>query len=267
MPEGHKTHWIARRHDQMLRDQVIRVTSPQGRFRSDARNVSGKTLTGVHAAGKHLFYEFEGQRIVHIHLGRYGKYREHKVPPPPPVGQVRLRMIGTQACIDLNGPTTCRVITLETRDEIVSKLGPDPLAGGRKSVAWDSISVSKKPIGALLLDQSVIAGVGNIFRAELLYEIGMDPNKPGNALTKPDFDHMWKVLTRMMKTGLKYGKIITVTASEAGKPISQLADSERFRVYRQPNCPGCDFAIETTDLASRKLYWCPHCQSQARQAF
>lgn len=164
MPEGHKTHFIAKEHAKLLVGQSLRVTSPQGRFRSDARKVTQRTLESVHAVGKHLFYGFEGDRIVHIHLGRYGKFREHVSPPPQPVGQVRMRMIGHHAAVDLNGPTTCRVIDPEQQEGVVSGLGPDPLAGGRKAAVWQKLSLSSKPIGALLLDQSIVAGVGNIFR-------------------------------------------------------------------------------------------------------
>lgn len=261
MPEGHKTHWIARQQTDLLGGQTLKVTSPQGRFRGDARKVSGRMLDRVTAAGKHLFYEFDGGRLIHVHLGRYGKYRIHDTPPPAPVGKVRVRMVGQSIAIDLNGPTTCRVIDQETRNAVVSKLGPDPLAGGRRDKVWELIKESGKPIAALLLDQSVIAGVGNIFRAELLYEIGLAPQTPGKQLSKSQFDELWKSLVRMMKVGLKHGRIITVTAKEAGKPLSKLGNRERFRVYGKDVCAKCDRPVETTEIAARKLYWCPRCQS------
>ncbi|MCL4160260.1 UNVERIFIED_CONTAM: hypothetical protein GTU68_050086, partial [Idotea baltica] len=179
MPEGHKTHFFAREHSQLLAGQVLKVTSPQGRFRGDARKVSGKILAQVTALGKHMFYEFDSGQIIHIHLGRYGKFRNLACPPPAPVGQVRLRMIGDENTIDLNGPTTCRVIDDELRQQVANKLGPDPLAGGRKADAWEKIQKSKKPIGAILLDQSVIAGIGNIFRAEILHDVGLSPDIRG----------------------------------------------------------------------------------------
>ncbi|MEO1614330.1 MAG: DNA-formamidopyrimidine glycosylase family protein [Planctomycetota bacterium] len=261
MPEGHKTHALAREHSARFAEQILKVTSPQGRFRGDARKVSGKVFERCEAVGKHLFYHFEGNRIIHVHLGRYGKFREHATPPPAPVGQVRMRIVGDTQAIDLNGPTTCRVIDDATRSEVVSKLGPDPLAGGKKRDVFENIRKSAKPIGALILDQAVVAGVGNIFRAELFFEIALDPNRPGNEITSQEFDALWKSLTKMMRTGLKYGKIITVTAKEAGKPLASLEGSKRFRIYGNESCPTCDTAIEALNLASRKLYWCPSCQS------
>lgn len=260
MPEGHKTHFIAGQHHAMMAGQKLKVTSPQGRFAADAKKVSGRTLESVTAAGKRLFYEFEGRRIVHIHLGRYGKYRELPSPPPTPVGQVRMRMIAGDVTIDLNGPTTCAVIGPDEKAELIAKLGPDPLAGGKKADVWKLVSQSSKPIGALLLDQAIVAGVGNIFRAEVLFETRTDPRIAGEKMSRETFDDVWKSLSKMMKVGLKYGKIISVTAKEAGMPLAQVDGKDRFRIYGKTECPNCGGKIQTIEIASRKLYVCETCQ-------
>ena len=143
---------------------------------------------------------------------------------------------------------------------MLGKIGPDPLKGGKAKDVFASVNTSNKPIGTLLLDQSVVAGVGNIFRAELLFELEMDPLTPGCEISRPQFDQLWKNLTKMMKVGLKYGKIITVTAKEAGKPLDQLSNQERFRIYGRTECPKCNSAIETPKIGGRKLYVCPQCQ-------
>ncbi|MGI9470272.1 MAG: Fpg/Nei family DNA glycosylase [Rubripirellula sp.] len=264
MPEGHKTHFLAQQHRERLGGQHVRVTSPQGRFRPGARRVSGRVLDTVRAVGKHMFYEFDGNLIVHVHLGRYGKFREFDSPPPAPVGQVRMRMIGTDSALDLNGPTTCRLIDRTEQQAVIDRLGPDPLGGGTKREVWEKISRSRKPIGALLLDQSLIAGVGNIFRAEILFETEIDPNVPGTNLTKPTFDLLWRSLTTMMKRGLKYGRIIAVTAKEAGMPLTQVEGEDRFRIYGKSDCPRCGGDIETIELAARRLYVCHSCQTRQR---
>ncbi len=260
MPEGHKTHFLAAEHARQFAGLSLKVTSPQGRFSSDARKVNGRILESVTAAGKHLFYEFEGDRIVHVHLGRYGSFVSEPSPPAAPRGQVRMRMVAPEATLDLRGPTQCRVIDSETRSSIVNKLGPDPLAGGKKAEFWANVSASGKPIGGLLLDQSVIAGIGNILRAEILFETRIDPTRSGNELTSEEFTRLWKSLTKMMKVSLKHGRIISVTASEAGKPLTKLSDKERFRVYGKSECPRCGGRVTNEPVASRKLYACPNCQ-------
>ncbi|EMI55237.1 formamidopyrimidine-DNA glycolase [Rhodopirellula sallentina SM41] len=217
-------------------------------------------MESVDAAGKHLFYVFEGERIVHVHLGRYGSFVSEPSPPSPAKGQVRMRIVGPEVTLDLRGPTQCRVIDEETRVSIVDKLGPDPLAGGKRADFLANISKSNKPIGGLLLDQSVIAGIGNILRAEILFETAIDPNRAGKDLTPDEFSRLWRSLSKMMKVSLKHGRIISVTAREAGKPLTKLADKERFRIYGKSECPRCGGAITQTPVASRKLYACPQCQ-------
>jgi endonuclease-8 len=180
-----------------------------------------------------------------------------------------MRLVGRSTCLDLNGPTTCCVIDASQRDCLVAALGPDPLAqmpsaATKKAAVWEAIRHSKKPIGALLLDQSVVAGVGNIFRAELFFELGLNPLTPGNAIDSQTFRAIWKTLTQMMRTGLKYGKIVTVTAKEAGAPRAKLEGGRRFRIYGKLRCPKCDGKVDAMKVASRKLYWCPECQGSSK---
>jgi endonuclease-8 len=265
MPEGHKTHYLANQHLDWFAGQTLKVSSPQGRFNAEARKVNGRVLESAWAVGKHLFYEFEGGRIVHVHLGRYGSFVIQGSPPAAPKGQVRMRWIGDSQTLDLRGPSTCRVIDRETVDEVCAKLGPDPLVGGKKADVFEKIVRSGKPIGGLLLEQSIVAGIGNIFRAEILFEIGMDPNTPGKELSKGQFDDLWKCTLKMMKLSLKHGRIISLTAKEAGKPLAKLTESERFRVYGKEDCPECGGKVAADKVASRKLYWCPTCQVSASE--
>ncbi|MEM6690646.1 MAG: DNA-formamidopyrimidine glycosylase family protein [Planctomycetota bacterium] len=262
MPEGHKTHYLAKVHHDCLSGGPLKVTSPQGRFRSDARKVSNRVLDQVEAYGKHLFYHFEGDRIVHVHLGRYGSFNSLPSPPPSPIGQVRMRLQGERETIDLRGPTACRVIGPDEKQAILDRLGPDPLSGARQAEVWSEIQDRRKPIGTLLLDQSVIAGVGNIFRAEILFEIGMSPHRLGSELDRKAFGELWRSTVAMMKKGLKYGKIISVTAKEAGQPLSQLEGNDRFRVYGHKMCSRCDSPISTPDVGSRRIYYCERCQTR-----
>ncbi|TWU03325.1 Fpg/Nei family DNA glycosylase [Neorhodopirellula pilleata] len=260
MPEGHKTHYLASEHNALFAGETLGVSSPQGRFSADAKKIDGCVLASVRAVGKHLFYEFENARIVHVHLGRYGSFAVQDSPPRPPRGQVRMRWIGSAQTLDLRGPTQCRVIDHETQTEICEKLGPDPLSGGKKSDVFAKVSASGKPIGGLLLDQTILAGVGNIFRAEILFEIGMDPKLPGNEIDPSRFNDLWKSMTKMMRVSLKHGRIISVTSKEAGKPLTQLGNDERFRVYGKTHCPRCNGKISQDKIASRKMYFCERCQ-------
>ena len=173
-----------------------------------------------------------------------------------------MRMIGDESSLDLRGPTQCRVIDADTRAAVIAKLGPDPLAGGRKADIRRNLTASSKPIAALLLDQSLVAGVGNIFRAEMLFEASIAPATAGNRLTGDSFERLYKALKRQMKVGLKYGKIVSVTAAEAGQPLAKVDGKDRFRVYGKTDCPTCGSTIKTEDFAARKLYYCEQCQTK-----
>jgi len=180
VPEGHTLHRLARLHQRRFGGHPVAVSSPQGRFADGAAVVSGRALRRASAWGKHLFHHYDDGPIVHVHLGLYGTFTEFPVPTektqPLPVGQVRMRMVGADFGTDLRGPTACEVIDEAQMDAVIARLGPDPLRrDADPSRAWSRIAKSQRPIGALLMDQSVVAGVGNVFRNELLFRHGIDP--------------------------------------------------------------------------------------------
>src|SRR3954453_1957181 len=183
MPEGHTLHRLARDQRRDFRGEVVRVTSPQGRFAESAARLDGQTVERVDAYGKHLFTWFGSGDVLHVHLGLIGKYRRQPSPPRPPVGLVRVRLEGPEATWDLSGPNVCRIIGPSDVDLVTKLLGPDPLRRGADVERFvENVQASSKPIGALLLDQSVIAGIGNVFRAELLFVHGVHPATPGRDL-------------------------------------------------------------------------------------
>ena len=136
MPEGHTLHRLARLHQRKFGRAPVIVSSPQGRFADGAAAVNGRVLKKASAWGKHLFHHYEGGRVVHVHLGLYGKFSEVDLPMPLPVGQVRMRMIGTEFGTDLRGPTVCEVIDEPDVDDVIARLGPGPAAPRRRRRHW-----------------------------------------------------------------------------------------------------------------------------------
>lgn len=261
MPEGHTIHRIALDHNKWIGSQQIHVSSPQGRFAEEARKINGKKLLGIQAYGKHLFYQWSPRRFMHIHLGLYGKFRVHKNRPPDPRGAVRVRMTGAERTIDLNGPNRCELIGIADVRRIQSRLGEDPLRQDADcNRAWNKVRKSRAAIGTLLLNQSVIAGVGNVYRAELLFLTGHHPDKPGRELSHQQFKELWDLTVAMLQIGVKYNRIITVTRVEVNKPLSRLTGKERLHVYKMPQCPRCDGKISSWMLGNRKIYACRRCQ-------
>jgi endonuclease-8 len=263
MPEGHTLHRLARLHQKRFGKAPVIVTSPQGRFADAAGAVSGRVLRTADAWGKHLFHHYEGGAVVHVHLGLYGNFTERPVPMLDPVGQVRMRMVGAEYGTDLRGPTVCEVIHQGEVDDIVARLGPDPLRrAADASRAWERISKSRRAIGALVMDQKVIAGVGNVYRSELLFRHRIEPHRPGTHVSEEEFDSAWTDLVALMKVGVSRGKIVTVRR-EDDKGLPGRPGRPRSYVYRRTGepCRVCGTPIRTEVMEARNLFWCPTCQT------
>lgn len=240
------------------------VSSPQGRFGEGAAAVNGRVLRRATAYGKHLFHHYTGGPIVHVHLGLYGAFTDSGVPMGPPVGEVRMRMIGADFGTDLRGPTACEVLDEAQVDAVLARLGPDPLRkDADPAPAWKRITKSQRPIGALLMDQAVIAGIGNVYRSELLFRHGIDPHRPGKAVDKAEFDSMWTDLVELMAVGYRRGKIHVVAPEHDRGAPSYAQGRPRTYVYRRAGdpCRVCGTTVLTEVLEGRNVFWCPICQT------
>jgi len=277
MPEGHTLHRLAHALTATFGGRVVQVGSPQGRF-ADARLVDGQVLEGAEAWGKQLFIEFPDDRFIHVHLGLIGRFDVHTGVDevPEPVGQVRLRVstsstAAPQAYADLRGATACDLWTRELRDAVIARSGPDPIRpDADPMLAWAKIKRSKAPIGGLLMDQGVLAGVGNVYRAELLFRHRMHPLRPGNTLRIGQWRAMWADLVELMAQGVVTGRIDTVrtehTPEAMGRPPRVDDHGGEVYVYRRTGqgCHVCGSRIRTAVLQDRNLFWCPQCQRRFR---
>lgn len=270
MPEGHTLHRLAHTITGRFAGRRVGVSSPQGRFAEEAAALDGSLVEGADAWGKHLFVAFEGERFVHVHLGLYGKLDVYDGPPPPPVGQVRMRLAadGDRPCYaDLRGATACELVTEDRRDAIVARLGPDPLRpDADPEAAWARIRASRTPIGTLLMDQGVVAGVGNVYRAEVLFRHRIHPLRPGNTLRRGQFEAIWTDLVELMTEGVATGRIDTVrpehTPEAMGREPRRDDHGGEVYVYRRHDqaCHVCGASVRTEVLATRNSFWCPRCQ-------
>lgn len=283
MPEGHTIHALADRLERAFRGHEVTATSPQGRFAADAQRLDGRVLERAQAWGKHLFVDI-GDATLHVHLGLIGMFPvKHLVDGvlPPAVGAVRLRLVGPGHVADLRGPMICSLVDATRRREIVATLGPDPLRRGqRPDAGWDRVQRSRRTVAELLMDQSVVAGVGNVYRCEVLHRLAIDPLARGVELSAQGWREIWDDLVLLMPLGRVFSQIITMPdqvedalrarrsgrAREVARRLTgeRLGDTfeRRFLVYKRTGqpCLRCSNTVQEREIAGRRLYWCPSCQ-------
>jgi endonuclease-8 len=243
VPEGDTLHRAAR-DLQALVGQRISAESPNRRGRSTrvAEVVDGRTLESVDAIGKNLRFRFSGGIVVRSHLRMTGRWSVR------PCGERRLgspwlvlrgdRFEG----VLWNGPI------LELHDRALRRLGPDIL---RRPPQFDAMlrrmrgADGTRPFGETLLDQSVVAGIGNRWLAESLWEVQLSPwSKLGDVL-EADRRRALVAAATLMRRALDDGRAAVRVYRRAGQP-----------------CPRCSASIASWGLGddNRIVYWCPGCQ-------
>jgi endonuclease VIII len=323
MPEGNEIHRWAERHEAAFGGRPVRVDGPQGRF-TDVDVIDGRKLQRVRAVGKHLGYDFGKDRILHIHMGLRGDFTEGSGALPEVRGALRLRMWNAAAVkqngeaapsgsngtmrrarysdddgtvqlapeklawVELRGPTDCSIYSEAKWQQLLERLGPDPLNAGQHAgkdgdgpdKAITRIGKSKKPMAALLMDQSVIAGLGNIYRAELLYRARLSPFVAGKDVPERTIRAIWKDAGTLMRAGMVDRRIVTTRPedrrshqvgvgsedgpSHSGKAAKAVPKDEVHYVYRrngQP-CFVCGTKVMRKEMDGRNLFWCPVCQAE-----
>lgn len=299
MPEGHSIHRVARRFAEGFLGQTLRVSSPQGRFAQGAALLDGARAITSRAHGKHFFFGFDNDLTLNVHLGMYGAWtfggdetfaaassigaprrmaeRETAgteaddapaayAGPPAPRPTTRVRLVGEHGYADLVGAAICRVLEPTGVAALDAQLGPDPLdPQADPEPFYAAAAATSRPIGAVLMDQKAVAGIGNIFRAESLFRAGQHPHTPAARVPRERLELLWRDNVTLMEAAVRLGRIVT-TAPEhrPGVPAERAWREHANYVYLRHGRPcrvcGQD-AIVVEDLGGRKLYWCTVCQA------
>ncbi|EGB07527.1 hypothetical protein AURANDRAFT_14007, partial [Aureococcus anophagefferens] len=260
MVEGHSVHRVATRHRSKLVGKTFRASSPNARFAEGAALIDGKEFAGIEAVGKNLFAWFGSgadEVCVHVHFGMAGNWAVFDAADEPETtATTRLRLAGHGVVSHLSAMTVAH----GTRDGLYAekrrKLGEDPLRDDADPERlWGKVAASKKSIGALVMDQSCFTGPGNIYRAEILFKAGVHPDRPGNSLSRDEFDLIWHHTVELLKRGYATGSILTVDKEDERK-YGQI----RRYIYNKAKCPKCGSRVVSWDIAARTAYACETCQ-------
>lgn len=267
MVEGHSVHRIASRFRTQLVGKKFAASSPNGRFAEGSQAIDNRVLSRMEAVGKNLFAFFSPEEavasndddvVVHVHFGMSGAWSvfDHmKEPEVKPTTRLRLEEVGGTSKL----VTHLSAMTVQHGDMALyttkkAALGQDPLRPDADPDAlWSKVKKSKKSIGQIIMDQSMFAGPGNIYRAEILFLAGIYPTTPGMSLNRASFDRVWDVSVSLLRRGYDTGSILTVD------PIIDpdlAANGERRYIYNKSRCSRCLGPIRSWNMSGRTCYAC-----------
>lgn len=253
MPEGDTIHRAARRMDAALRGREMVLAdapNPRSPIHGRAKRLEGSVLEQVEARGKHLLAHFSTGDVIHSHLGMNGRWfiaADGRLP----YGKPWLVLSSGRGIASQNGGKLLRLIP-ESRarnDPGLAQLGPDPL-GGSFDVAEATQRLRQmgagREIGDALLDQRIIAGIGNAIRNEALFRARTSPLHLVEKLSDDQLEQIVCENERVMQISMAKGK----------RPNSI------YRANRR-GCPSCGGKVEVRGQgdANRMAYWCPACQT------
>ena len=243
MPEGDTVHRAAERLRALVGQRLeVEAVHPRAQATGVAPRVDGRCLEAVEAHGKNLLLRFEGGRVLRSHLGMSGSWRTMAADAPVR-GTPWLVLTGEKTRAVLRGGAL-----LELTARRVSGLGPDILAAELDSGAVVSNlrrAAHSRTIGEALLDQRVVAGIGNIWRSEALWHARVSPWSRPAELEEQDL-------------------LAVVTHAAALMTDARDGRQPRRDVYRRTGrpCRRCSSLIASARQgdAARTVYWCPACQ-------
>jgi endonuclease-8 len=252
MPEGDTIHRAARRFGAAIGGREIELAdapNPRSPIHGRAGSLQGRVLERVEARGKHLLAHFSGDLVVHSHLGMNGRWRI-AADGATPFGKPWLLLAAARGVAAQTGGQILRLVSESKlrNDPQLARLGPDPLAPGFDlGIAARRLQAAgaDREIGEALLDQTVIAGIGNAIRNGALFECGISPWRRLSEL-EPD---------QVERTLLESQRIMRVALERGRRPRSI------YRAERR-GCPRCrgPVSVRGQGDANRMAYWCPRCQ-------
>ena len=253
------------------RSKVLRPTPPQV-FR---RTLTGATFTGLSRRGKYLRFQLEGRnasRPVTLlgHLGMTGRMFLADKGERLPTHAAVVFDLGRQKLIYEDTRYFGR-LTLD--GSVVDKLGPEPLSRHFQPVIFArALKRSRQAIKVKLLDQTVVAGIGNIYASEALFRARLSPKREANRLTPDQIKRLWRAIREVLAEAIRCGSTVPLNFGGKGGPDGffyfgrspETPDffEERLQVYDRAGrpCPNCRRPIRRITQAARSTFYCPHCQ-------
>jgi endonuclease-8 len=237
--------------------------------------VVGRTIDAVSARGKHLLMTFSGDLVLRTHLRMNGSWHIYPVGDRwrRPARDMRVLVCTQDACaVGFNIPVAELLSTRELeRHRQLQSLGPDLLGEpfDRNEVVRRIRARGRDPVAEVLLDQRVVAGMGNVFKSEVLFLAGVDPFTPVAALTDADLDRIIDISRDQLAANVM-SRSQTLSPAFGRRTTRSLDPNEKLWVYSRGGraCRRCGTAIQSRKSGpdARLTYWCPTCQPRPVRA-
>jgi formamidopyrimidine-DNA glycosylase len=239
----------------LLWERTVRRPSVE-EFRA---GVTDRKITGLSRRGKYLFFHLDDGAALVVHLKMTGSLLIN--PPPDPYTRAVIHLDNGDSLHFRDMRKFGGMWLVKDAGEVAGKLGPEPLGEGFTAEVLAGILRKRTtPVKAVLLDQSLIAGIGNMYADEALFEAGVHPLRPAGGLTRAQVKRLHgairEVLLRAIKSKGASVRNYTLPDGSAGTA------HDEFRVAHRAGhrCPRCGTPIERIVVRGRGTYLCPRCQ-------
>lgn len=236
--------------------------------RAKLKKLVGAQITALRRIGKYLLVDTDTPESLLVHLGMTGRFRLQAASEPrPPHTHLVLSLAGDRELrfADARRFGQIDVVTRDKERETAAlrDLGPDPINDGIDPVAFFARSRKKKKaqLKAFILDQTVLAGVGNIYASEALWLSKLRPTKRAGRLTEEKASALAKAIDEVLRTSLaNHGTSLRDFVDGDGAEGSNYDYLKVYDRKGQP-CPRCKTSIRRSVLQGRATYFCPTCQT------
>ena len=223
-----------------------------------SRRLSGRKVLSVRRHGKHLLAEIEGNGWLTLHFGMTGGLAFFKDPAePPPYTRVCLDLAGGEHFAYTNKRMIGRVGLVEDASDFIAheNLGPDALDRHFDIAAFlKAVAGARRDVKSVLMDQQIIAGIGNIYSDEILFQARIDPKTRIDKLDPPQITRLCRTIGAVLKTAIARG-----AGSE--EFTERLPKTALLPVRKKGGrCPRCHRLLKVAKTSGRTTYSCAHCQ-------
>lgn len=267
MPEGPEIYRAAREVQAVVAGRAIELTLLHPTLAARSRSLKRATITRVHARSKAMLTEFSNGAVLYSHNQLYGEWRVHPVGQALLTRQQRMVITTEKHRVVLYSATDFAWLRAgqEHQHPYIDRLGPEVLADSTTAalLANRLAGIGRRNLATALLDQSVIAGLGNYLRADILFVARLSPRLQVGELSKAQLNTLAKIIHQLTWRSVKHDGVLLHTL-EYKKLRAQGQDYEaaRFYVFDREGlpCRACSTPIARLDMGGRGIFFCPQCQ-------